>query len=299
MGVWNRREFEQIAASTAPSSHRRDGTVVVFSGMIGQGDEKVTTTVEGDDFGSSEFRWDVWSQTATTVALVTTCAEGKQDVMAAERAMMVSAAPLRFVISVATSRVTHDLVVRSAESRCGQARRALRSDLMEPIPGRPCTLIIFDHRLNIGLAEKLVAALRRRGVLVQYNGPTGVSKSESWEMRAGDVNCLLVIRHQGNPVFRLPTSSAPRLLILADAGDEYTPSDDVAPSDAFPAVVRVALSGGYRVAMFFLVKYLYELDLHCRDSITWEMLRFSHFKALQIVRRRYPSFSSRLSILGV
>ncbi len=77
------------------------------------------------------------------------------------------------------------------------------------------------------------------------------------------------------------------------------PSDDVSPSDGFPAVVRVALSGGHRAAMFFLAKYLYELDLHCRDSITWEMLRFAHFKALQIVRRHYPSFSSSLSILSV
>ena len=42
------------------------------------------------------------------------------------------------------------------------------------------------------------------------------------------------------------------------------PSDDVSPSDGFPAVVRVALSGGQRAAMFFLAKYLYELDLHCR-----------------------------------
>lgn len=71
--------------------------------------------IEGDNFGSNDFRWGVWGQTATTVALVTTCAGGKQDVMAAEWAMMVSSAPLRFVISVAPSRVTHELVVQSKE----------------------------------------------------------------------------------------------------------------------------------------------------------------------------------------
>lgn len=168
---------------------------------------------------------------------------------------------------------------------------------MEPILGHPCTLIISDDRLEIGLAEALVAALRRRGVLVHYNGPSAVSRSESWETAASVVNCFLVVRQQGDALPTLPTSLAPCVLILVDAGDEYAPSDDVTPSDAFPSVVRLPSVGG-RAAIFFLVKFLHELALHCRDSITWQMLRFSHFKALRIVRRRYPSFSSDLSILG-
>ena len=49
--------------------------------------------------------------------------------------------------------------------------------------------------------------------------------------------------------------------------------------------------------MFLLVKFLFELDLHSRDSITGQMLRFSHFKALKVMRRRSPSFSSNLSLV--
>lgn len=71
--------------------------------------------IEGDDFESREFRRGVWQQTATTVALITTCHEGVQDVMACEWAMMVSGAPLRFVVSVAPSRRTHELIEGAGE----------------------------------------------------------------------------------------------------------------------------------------------------------------------------------------
>ena len=69
--------------------------------------------VEGREFESQEFCRAVWRQTATTVALVTTASGDRRDVMACEWAMMVSASPLRFVISVAPRRATHDLIERS------------------------------------------------------------------------------------------------------------------------------------------------------------------------------------------
>lgn len=73
----------------------------------------MTAVVEGREFESQEFRRAVWHQTATTVALVTTGFGGRQDVMACEWAMMVSASPLRFVISVGPARATHGLLEQS------------------------------------------------------------------------------------------------------------------------------------------------------------------------------------------
>ncbi len=70
---------------------------------------------EGDDFGTREFRRDVWHQTATTVAMVTAVAGDRANVMACEWAMMVSTAPMRFVISVAPHHVTHELIEQSGE----------------------------------------------------------------------------------------------------------------------------------------------------------------------------------------
>lgn len=70
---------------------------------------------EGDDFGTREFRREVIHQTATTVAMVTTSAGGREDVMACEWAMAVASEPLRFVISVAPRRVTHELIEASGE----------------------------------------------------------------------------------------------------------------------------------------------------------------------------------------
>jgi flavin reductase (DIM6/NTAB) family NADH-FMN oxidoreductase RutF len=83
--------------------------------------------VEGADFTSIDFRRGVWHQTTTAVALLTAAAEGRENVMACEWAMMVSTAPLCFVISVHPSHETHDLIARSGEfglSFCGddQAR---------------------------------------------------------------------------------------------------------------------------------------------------------------------------------
>ena len=73
------------------------------------------TSVEGDDFGSGELRRGVWRQTATVVALVTTAVDDTANVMACEWAMMVSGAPLRFVISVGPGRATHGLIEQAGE----------------------------------------------------------------------------------------------------------------------------------------------------------------------------------------
>jgi flavin reductase (DIM6/NTAB) family NADH-FMN oxidoreductase RutF len=71
---------------------------------------RASVIVEGREFESPQFRRAVWHQTATTVALVTTAFGDRRDVMACEWAMMVSASPLRFVISVAPRRATHELI---------------------------------------------------------------------------------------------------------------------------------------------------------------------------------------------
>ncbi|MGE0227623.1 MAG: flavin reductase family protein [Dehalococcoidia bacterium] len=72
-------------------------------------------SVEGDEFDSREFRRGVWSQTATTVALVTSAWEGRENVMACEWAMMVSASPMRFVISIGPRSQTHEFIEASGE----------------------------------------------------------------------------------------------------------------------------------------------------------------------------------------
>ena len=72
-------------------------------------------TIEGDDFNSREFRRGVWSQTATTVALVTSAADGRENVMACEWAMMISGAPMRFSISIGPHSATHELIEQSGE----------------------------------------------------------------------------------------------------------------------------------------------------------------------------------------
>lgn len=73
------------------------------------------TSVEGDDFGSGELRRGVWRQTATTVAMVTTAVDETANVMACEWAMMVSGAPLSFVISVWPGHATHELIEQAGE----------------------------------------------------------------------------------------------------------------------------------------------------------------------------------------
>jgi flavin reductase (DIM6/NTAB) family NADH-FMN oxidoreductase RutF len=71
--------------------------------------------IEGDDFGSRDFRRGVWHQTLTTVALLTSAAGGRENVMAAEWAMLVSFAPMSWIVSVRPSHATHDLVEQSGE----------------------------------------------------------------------------------------------------------------------------------------------------------------------------------------
>ena len=71
--------------------------------------------LEGDDFESREFRRGVWHQTTTTVALLTCAANGTENVMACEWAMIVSLSPLCFVISVHPSHATHALLEAAGE----------------------------------------------------------------------------------------------------------------------------------------------------------------------------------------
>ncbi|MBI3287545.1 MAG: flavin reductase [Chloroflexi bacterium] len=70
---------------------------------------------EGDDFNNPDFYRSLWRQTTTTVALLTSAAEGRENVMACEWAMLVNLKPLRFVISVAPREYTHQLIQASGE----------------------------------------------------------------------------------------------------------------------------------------------------------------------------------------
>ena len=84
--------------------------------------------IEVDHFDPVDFRRGLWHRTATTVALVTSAAGGRENVMACEWAMMVSASPLRFVVSIAPRRVTHELIEESGEfglSFCSDEQAAL------------------------------------------------------------------------------------------------------------------------------------------------------------------------------
>ncbi len=72
-------------------------------------------TFEGDDFGTREFRREVLHQTATTVAMLTASAGGRENVMACEWAMMVATQPVRFIVSVGPHHVTHELIEQSGE----------------------------------------------------------------------------------------------------------------------------------------------------------------------------------------
>jgi flavin reductase (DIM6/NTAB) family NADH-FMN oxidoreductase RutF len=71
--------------------------------------------VEGDDFGSRDFRRSVWHQTTTAVALLTCAAGERVDVMACEWAMLVSISPFCFVVAVHASHATHALIAESGE----------------------------------------------------------------------------------------------------------------------------------------------------------------------------------------
>ena len=77
--------------------------------------KEVQMYIEGDDFGSRDFRRGVWHQTSTMVALLTSAAGGRENVMACEWAMLVSFAPMCFVVSVRPSHATHELVELSGE----------------------------------------------------------------------------------------------------------------------------------------------------------------------------------------
>jgi flavin reductase (DIM6/NTAB) family NADH-FMN oxidoreductase RutF len=83
---------------------------------------------EGDNFQDREFRRALWHETTTTVALITARANGGENVMACEWAMMASTSPLCFVISVHPSHMTYDLIEASGEfglSFCSDAQAKL------------------------------------------------------------------------------------------------------------------------------------------------------------------------------
>ncbi len=71
--------------------------------------------VEGDEFDDRDFRRGVWRRTLTAVALVTVSADGRDNVMACEWAMMVSHQPLCFTISVHPRNATHDMLLAAGE----------------------------------------------------------------------------------------------------------------------------------------------------------------------------------------
>lgn len=71
--------------------------------------------IEGGDFLSREFCREVWRQTTTAVALLTSSADGRENVMACEWAMMVSTSPLCFMAAVHPSHETHGLILSSGE----------------------------------------------------------------------------------------------------------------------------------------------------------------------------------------
>jgi flavin reductase (DIM6/NTAB) family NADH-FMN oxidoreductase RutF len=70
---------------------------------------------EGNDFGSEDFRRGVWHHTATTVTLLTSASDGRENVMACEWSMMISFNPMRFIISVGPDNVTHEFIQKSGE----------------------------------------------------------------------------------------------------------------------------------------------------------------------------------------
>lgn len=71
--------------------------------------------LEGDDFESQDFRRGLWRQTTTAVALVTSAAEGRTNVMACEWAMMVSHRPVCFSIAIHPMHETHAFIEASGE----------------------------------------------------------------------------------------------------------------------------------------------------------------------------------------
>ena len=72
-------------------------------------------SIEGNQFDERDFRRGAWHQTATMVALLTTRAGERQNVMACEWAMIVTLNPLRFVVSVGPHHATHALIEESGE----------------------------------------------------------------------------------------------------------------------------------------------------------------------------------------
>ncbi len=70
---------------------------------------------EGNNFSAKEFRRGVWHQTTSTVTLVTSAADGRENVMACEWTMMISLNPARFVISISPDSVTHEFIEKTGE----------------------------------------------------------------------------------------------------------------------------------------------------------------------------------------
>lgn len=70
---------------------------------------------EGHQFDDRDFRRGAWHRTATMVAMLTTHAGARHNVMACEWAMIVTLNPLRFVVSVGPHHETHALLEQSGE----------------------------------------------------------------------------------------------------------------------------------------------------------------------------------------
>lgn len=70
---------------------------------------------EGNQFDDRDFRRGAWHRTATMVAMLTTHAGARHNVMACEWAMIVTLNPLRFVVSVGPHHETHALLEQSGE----------------------------------------------------------------------------------------------------------------------------------------------------------------------------------------
>ncbi len=71
--------------------------------------------LHNDGLCSWIWRRGVWSQTATSVALVTSTAGDARNVTACEWAVMTSGGPLRFIISIGPHSATHEPIEQSGE----------------------------------------------------------------------------------------------------------------------------------------------------------------------------------------
>ena len=170
---------------------------------------------------------------------------------------------------------------------------------MEPIAGRLSILVLeAEGDPEEESSVSLVTALRRRGLAVHDESAARLDESGALSGSAF-VNCVLIIGRGAARRSGVSPPLLPSLLVLAGVvARAEEASAPPAPTREFPAIVRARSDGASaRGLRLFLVKFLYELDLHCPEAISAEMLRFAHFKALRIVRRRYPGVSATLRIV--